>query len=229
MKYIKRIFISLLEPLTIMAIQYIILIITIILLGINKSIIWGTILLMIFEIGYIVHKWPKSSKKSNLNNLPYFPYMLLGVGIATMFNMIVCYLGIINITENNISIILIILSSVIIGPIFEEFLFRYSLIEKLAKFNSTKRTIIISSLIFALFHTSWWQMIYAFIIGLINSYFYFKYKYLTIPIIIHISANLITTFLTGYNKWILVLSIILTILSISIISKDNKIFKLKES
>ena len=49
-------FLSLKEILIVMGIQYFIVIISILLLGYNSSIVWGTVFLMIFDIIYIVSK-----------------------------------------------------------------------------------------------------------------------------------------------------------------------------
>ena len=205
MKYIKNLFLSIREILLIMLIQYILLFGCIMIFGMDKSIILGTIILSIFELIYIFIKL-KGIKLSFKHN--YFSYMLLGISISIIYNMIIFKLGI-KFDITSIPIILDIIASDIIGPIFEEILFRYSLINKLSKFNNNTLCIIISSFIFAICHNGITTIIYAFIIGLFNSYYYIKKKDILVPIIIHISANIISSFLFDFNPYILILGIFL--------------------
>lgn len=210
MQYIKKIVLSIKEILLILLIQYALLFSCILMLGTNKSIIIGTIILSLFELIYIFIKL-KNIKLTIKHN--YFPYILLGLSISIIYNMIIFKLGI-EFEITNIPLILEILSSGIIGPIFEEVLFRYSLINKLSKYNSKYLTIIMSSFIFAICHNNTITIIYAFIIGLFNSYFYIKKKDILVPIIIHIFSNIISSFLFSYNSYILILGIIMLIISL---------------
>lgn len=205
MKYIKNLFLSIREILLIMFIQYILLFGCIMIFGMDKSIILGTIILSLFEIIYIFIKL-KSIKLSFKHN--HFPYILLGISISIIYNMIIFKLGI-KFDITSIPIIIDIIASGIIGPIFEEILFRYSLINKLSKFNNNTLCIILSSFIFAICHNNLITIIYAFIIGLFNSYYYIKKKDILVPIIIHISANVVSSFLFDFNSYILILGIIL--------------------
>ena len=110
-----------------------------------------------------------------------------------------------------------IISTGIIGPILEEVLFRYILLNNLKKFNTSKKSIIIATLIFAIVHGSIIKIIYAFILGLILNIIYHKYNNIKANILIHISANIIAIFLSSFNIYILILSIIgLIVSSISI-------------
>lgn len=205
MKYIKNLFLSLREILLVMLIQYILLFGCILLFGLDKSIILGTIILSIFELIYIFIKL-KSIKLSFKHN--YFPYMLLGISLSIIYNMIIFKLGI-KFDITSIPIVIDIIVSGIIGPVFEEILFRYSLINKLSKFNNNTLCILLSSFIFAICHNGITTIIYAFIIGLFNSYYYIKKKDILVPIIIHISANIVSSFLFNFNPYILILGIIL--------------------
>lgn len=210
MQYIKKIVLSIKEILLILLIQYALLFSCILMLGTNKSIIIGTIILSLFELIYIFIKL-KNIKLTIKHN--YFPYILLGLSLSIIYNMIIFKLGI-KFEITSIPLLLEILSSGIIGPIFEEVLFRYIFINKLSKFNNKYLTIIISSFIFAICHNNIITIIYAFIIGLFNGYFYIKKKDILVPIIIHISSNIISSFLFSYNSYILILGIIMFIISL---------------
>lgn len=211
MKYIKNLFLSLREILLIMLIQYILLFGCIMIFGMDKSIILGTIILSIFELIYIFIK-VKDIKFSFKHN--YFPYILLGISLPIIYNMIIFKLGI-KFDITSIPIVIDIIASGIIGPIFEEILFRYSLINKLSKFNNNTLCIILSSFIFAICHNGITTIVYAFIIGLFNSYYYVKKKDILVPITIHISANVVSSFLFDFNPYILILGIILFVTGIT--------------
>lgn len=223
MNYIKNLLLSLKEVFIMMILQYIILIITIVIFGINTSIILGSILISIIEIIFIIYKF-KGCKRT-LKNTNYFPYFLLGISVCSIYNMFIFKLGIQNEVNTDINILLNIICSGIIGPIFEETLFRYSLCNNLIKFNSDKKTIFISSLIFSLCHTNIITIIYAFIIGLINSYLYVKKKDITIPIVIHITINIFVNIFYSYNKYTLILGFILLLISLLIIKRKKYTLK----
>ena len=215
MQYIKNLFLSFGEIILVMLIQYSLLLGCILIFGMNKSIILGTFILSLFELIYIFIKL-KSTKFSFKHN--YFPYILLGLSLSIIYNMTIFKLGF-KFDVTSIPLIIEILASGIIGPIFEEVLFRYSLINKLSRFNNNTLCIMLSSFIFAICHTGIITIIYAFIIGLFNSYFYIKKKDILVPITIHISANVVSSFLFNFNPYILTLGIIMFI--ISLISSKN--------
>ena len=221
MQYLKKLLFSLNEIFIMVIIQYIILTIFILTLGMDKTLIIGTIVLMILEILYILYKL--KGNKFTFYNVTYFPYIILGISIAVIFNMLMFKAGIKFEVSDNIPVILSFVGSNFIGPIFEEVMFRYSLINKLEVFNSKKATIILAGIIFGVYHTNIVTIIYASIIGIINSYLYVKYRNILIPIIIHVSANTIVSFLFDYNIWILILGIILFVLSIFMLGNKKKV------
>ena len=210
MQYLKKLFLSVREVIFIILIQYALLLGCILIFGIDKSIIIGTIILSIFELICIFIKL-KGIKLSFKHN--YFPYILIGISLSIIYDMLIFKLGF-KFDITSIPLIIELLCSGIIGPVFEELLFRYSLINKLSKFNSNTLCIIISSFIFAICHNNIVTIIYAFIIGLFNSYYYLKKKDILVPIIIHISSNIISSFLFDFNPYILILGIILFIIGI---------------
>ncbi len=123
-------------------------------------------------------------------DLVYIP--LVGISLAIFLNIgIICLnncLGMINIPYDNILLTAIL--SGIIGPILEELLFRGIVFERLKKFNSLNTSILLSSIIFGLFHNNIIQILYAFVIGYIITILYVKTNNLGSAIIFHISANL---------------------------------------
>ena len=88
--------------------------------------------------------------------------------------------------------IILILTTVIIGPIAEELTFR-GLVQRRARVWLKPGTaIVVSSLIFGLAHMNMIQLIYAFGIGLLLGYLYEKSGNLIAPILAHMAANAVT-------------------------------------
>lgn len=216
--YLKNLFLSLKDILIILGIELIVLFSIVTILGKEKSILVGTIFVMIYFTFFSIFLLRK--EKIPFKNISYFPYILIGTSVAVIFNMIIFRMGIISKINVDISTFIVILSSGIISPTFEEVLFRYHFINKLEKFNSNKWIVILlSGIVFGLFHNGIVTIIYGTIVGLINSYLYVKHKNILIPIIVHASGNIIVNFLTGYNPWILIFGIILLLLGLILIEK----------
>lgn len=220
MKYLLKLFLSLKEVFILIFLQYIILFICFTIFGPNNSLIIGSILIIFLQIIYIIYKGKNIKFKGKY--MSYIPFILLGIGICSIYNMVIFGLGLEKEITTDIPILFNIFCSGIIGPIFEEFLFRYDLISRLSLFNKKKWVIIlISSIIFALSHTGITTIIYAFIVGIINSYIYMRDKDIIKPIVVHMAMNTFVIFLTGYNLYILTLSILLIIVSVLIIKRSK--------
>lgn len=88
----------------------------------------------------------------------------------------------------------------IIGPIFEEILFRKLLIDRTIRYGA-KVSIILSAIIFAFFHGNLNQFFYAFLMGGFFAYVYIKTGKITYTIALHIIVNLmgsvVSLFVTG--------------------------------
>lgn len=84
----------------------------------------------------------------------------------------------------------------IIVPISEELLFRGVIFKRLREVVDLKRAAIVSAIIFALIHSSFLQMVYAFVLALFLAYVYEKYGSFKAPVLLHISVNLISLICT---------------------------------
>ena len=173
--------------------------------------------MIIFNIIYIFYLF-KKEKITFKKTTSILPFILSGIGISTFCNMIILSIKTNEVVEMNK--LFLILSSVIVGPLVEEIIFRHILINKLEKFNNKILTILIASFIFSIMHNGIINILYTFILGIILNTIYLKNKNLLYPLIVHASANLITIFLTGYNPYILTLSFILLALSLFVIKRD---------
>ena len=227
MKYILK---SSKEIITTYILNYIIIVITALIynyLGYNNLEYFITnilpIILITFYILTIFYLYKKNYiKEKSLSTKEYFPLSILGISIATLLNMIIFKLIPPTITSF-LPIIVSVISTGIIGPIYEEILFRYILYNRLKNKYSIKKSILITTIIFSLIHLSPIKIIYAFILGLIINISYERHNNILAPILIHISANTIVIFLYEYNTYILLLSIICLMLSI----KLNKLKNIK--
>lgn len=220
MKNVRNFLLSINEVIILLIIQYIILIGVILIVGKDRAILIGTLVIVVFEVCYIIYKYRYRGNVLDIQDGKnvYFPYILLGIGISVIYNMIIFKLGIIN-NITNIDIFINIIASIIVGPIFEEVLFRFSLINKLEIYFSRRWSIWLSASIFALCHTGIYTIIFAFIIGIVNGYLYSSKRDILIPIFVHISANMIATFLFEYNSTILILGFLLITISYFIIKE----------
>ena len=178
---------------------------------------------LIYYIIVIIYLYKKNHRKElKLPKNKCFPLLYLGISIAVLLNMIIFLINPPQPIESSLSPLLILLSSGIIGPIYEEILFRYLLYNRLKKEFNIKKSIIITTLIFAIIHLSPIKIIYAFILGLVLNLIYEKHKNIIAPILLHIGANSIVILLNEYNSYILLLSIIGIIISIKLNIVDNK-------
>lgn len=91
---------------------------------------------------------------------------------------------------DNVNSIVILIGSVIIAPIFEEFIFRYLILNKLRVYGNLN-AIITSSVLFALLHQNLNQFIYTLPLGLVLGYCAIKSNSIIVPIFMHVFFNLI--------------------------------------
>ncbi len=221
MKYLKNLWLSIRSIFGIMLILYSLLILSFFLFGKENATKGAYLLVLLFQIGYIIYIYRKE-KFTIKTTVNYFPFILIGTSIAIIFNMFIFKIGIKFEVNYHVSPFTYIISSSIIGPIFEELIFRHKLVPRLRKFNSKMMTILLSGIIFSFCHANHIVGIYALIVGFILAYFYLKYQNILIPIIIHISGNLIVNLLFDYNTVILILGIIILILGIFGVRIENK-------
>lgn len=189
--------------------------------SIYKYIIVGITITIIPISIYLFKKYHKTESHIELKKI--FPMIFLGLNISLFYNMLTINLQPEK-TIINLNIFILILYTVILGPIYEELLFRYVSLNKAQEKFSKKTSIIIITLIFAFLHTDIISIIYAFLLGLILSYIYIKYNNILYPIIIHISANLISIFITKFKLILLILStifLLITILYLKIIDHSK--------
>ena len=181
--------------------------------------IYCSIFLLIFyiiTIIYLINKNKLKEDKFKYKNI--YPLISIGISTAIILNMIIFKITN-HLNTRTISLPLAVLSSGIIGPIYEEILFRYIFLNRLKKKYSTKKSILINTIIFSIIHINPIQILYTLILGLIINLSYNKYKNIIYPIIIHLSANTIVLFLSGFNIYLLLISLLLFFINIKHIEK----------
>ena len=181
---------------------------------------YGGIILILTNITYIIYIIKKHRIKVNKYNLiDNYPKIYLFISIPLFLNSLILLIN--NQKIPTINIYIALFGSVIIGPILEELVFRYLIYNNLNKFNNKNTSIILSSLIFALVHNGFINIVYAFIIGTILTIIYSKNKNIKEVIILHMVANLMSLLIKEYNPVILISSFLCLIFSLYII-KMNK-------
>jgi hypothetical protein len=83
--------------------------------------------------------------------------------------------------------------AVIIGPFFEELVFRKMLLDRLSGYNE-RIAILTSGILFGFFHTNFYQFFYAMGLGIIFAYVYTKTGKLWTTYIMHVGINLFSGF-----------------------------------
>ena len=190
----------------------------------SKSLLIILITVIIF-IPLLYKVFKKFKIKTDFKLKDMFIPITLGVTISLIYNIILFYLNNLFYFTNSfeissIPIIVQIICSGIFGPILEELVFRGIVYNKLKTFNKKNIAIILTSIIFALFHTDIVNAIYAFIVSFVLVYIYDKYKSLKAPIIMHMSLNItiilmlnliINNFIV-FNLYLLIISIIILLI-----------------
>jgi membrane protease YdiL (CAAX protease family) len=87
----------------------------------------------------------------------------------------------------------------ILVPIAEELVFRGLMYKRLRYDLAFLPAALYTGFAFAVFHGNMVQMIYAFILGMLFSYLYEKYRSVKAPIFAHIVMNLVSVFATEYQ------------------------------
>lgn len=186
--------------------------------------VWSVQILCMYVLSYpIFHSLTKHlprRDKSEKVRLGFFEFigifiategvMLLGSILANVVNTLINeYLGI-TVEDTTSELImnsplwLVILVVVIIGPIFEELIFRKTYVDAIGKYSSSL-AIFISGASFALFHGNITQVIYTFGAGLMLAWVYTKTKNIIYPIIMHMLLNFFGSIpsmliMDSYNK-----------------------------
>ena len=81
------------------------------------------------------------------------------------------------------------LCGALIGPIAEEFVFRGLIFQRLKDYFRCPAAIVLSGLIFGVFHGNMAQFLYASVLGMVFAWFMEYFHTMEAPILLHVSAN----------------------------------------
>lgn len=210
----------------------------------TSSIIWivfvsAIICLMIFYRVFVKEKSRYCEPEYKLNGLS----VALGIGIVLSFeSILILLMNIIDISKifpsyNQVQeslssgpVIIQLLTIVIIIPIVEELCFRGITFSRLNRRLCAPLAIIIQGIIFGAAHMNLFQGIYAGLLGIILGFLYFKYRNLTLVIILHIAFNFLNGIIyqimnmkyIAQNKYIVLSIFILLTLTFSVLIAKHK-------
>lgn len=128
-------------------------------------------------------------------------YFLMSIGIMYLGNLIGVYVmdwisrlrgapvdnSVETLLENS-SLLMNFLVTSLIAPVIEEFLFRKLLIDRTRQFGEGL-AVVLSALLFGLFHANLYQFFYAFGLGMLFAYLYIRTGRLRYPIVLHMLIN----------------------------------------
>lgn len=197
----------------------------------TKQIYIALIVAIIF-IPLLINDYKKYKKQTN-TKINYFYLIILGVILSLMYNVFAYYLNFAlktSLFDNNSNVAVTLLSTGILGPIIEELMFRGIIYNELKSKYSNMKSILITTIFFAIIHINIIQILYALIIGFILIFVYEKYNNIKAPIILHMASNITTTLFLPLliknnliiNYGIFIFSLILLI----ILKKYTKLFKI---
>lgn len=197
----------------------------------TKQIYIALIVAIIF-IQLLINDYKKYKKQTN-TKINYFYLIILGVILSLMYNVFAYYLNFAlktSLFDNNSNVAVTLLSTGILGPIIEELMFRGIIYNELKSKYSNMKSILITTIFFAIIHINIIQILYALIIGFILIFVYEKYNNIKAPIILHMASNITTTLFLPLliknnliiNYGIFIFSLILLI----ILKKYTKLFKI---
>lgn len=174
-------------------------------------------------------------KDSSLKLKPTIICIVVGISLSIIYNTIIYYLNSLchftNLYDGNINILSSIVGTVLIGPVIEELIFRGLIYNELKEKYPVMKSILITTILFAIMHANIVQVIYTFAMGFIFIYVYEKTNNLKSSILLHMASNLTTTFISlllrGGN-FIICMSLFVLSLIILIIVYTKSIPFLKE-
>lgn len=153
--------------------------------------------LFFFPIFYKKYHKEVLFSKKKMEFLDFIFLFLLGFSFGLIYNCILLNIHQLFPLPNlfgdtNTNLLLACFGTIIVGPILEEYLFRGIVYHRLQKFFSIMKSLLLTGVVFALFHQNVFQIIYAFIFNFILIFAYEKFNDIKAPIIVHMGGNLVS-------------------------------------
>ena len=175
-------------------------------------------------IPLFIYNYKKLNIKTKKTSI--FKFILLGISLSLIYNFIGFYLDkLLNSNlYGNFDIISTLLSTVLLGPIVEEYLFRGLIYNDVKNKYGLKKALIITTILFAISHFTFIQIIYASILNIILVKIYERYNNINYCIIVHLFSNLTTTLITLILiKNAFIINFLIFIIGIILLFINNKL------
>lgn len=178
--------------------------------GLIFTAICATITYIPLIVFYIVDG--KNVRNDYIDSANFFDYIMAvlgGAGIAIILNLVISFSRISDfdsqfreVSESLSSppLIVSLICAGIIVPVVEELIFRGLIFNRIKNQYNTVAAILISSLMFGIYHMNLTQGLYATILGLCIAYVYNKVGNFLIPVMIHMSANIIVLIIGEFGE-----------------------------
>lgn len=163
--------------------------------------------------------YKKYHKKEETKKITVFDFLLLiilGISFSLLYNAILGSLNFIFPLTNSFSgttnLVSTIISTVLLGPILEEYLFRGIVYQRLQKYYPVMKSLLLTGFIFAFSHTDLFGILYAFIFNFMLIFVYEKY-HLKASILVHVSANMASLLFAMFiyqNFWLIELTLVIS-------------------
>lgn len=140
--------------------------------------------------------------KINFTFIAAISITLFVILFPSLYNYLINFLSEQNIepeSRSALSLIISIISTAILTPIWKELFFRGIVLRKLTKRFKPITAILVSSLIFAIVHSGFIGITHAFLMGCMFAYFYLLKQNIWIPIILHAVINLVSTLWSTFS------------------------------
>ena len=92
-------------------------------------------------------------------------------------------------TFQNQNLLLLVLTTVILSPLAEEMIFRGMTYRRIRQYAGNRPAVLISSLLFGLYHMNMIQFLFAFAVGILLARLYERTKTLIVPVVCHAAVN----------------------------------------
>lgn len=164
----------------------------------NENYIYLVLIIGLIFIPLLSKNYKQKEKKIELKTIVIC--IIVGIILSIIYNTIVYYFNTFShftdLYSGKTNILYSIIGTGLIGPIIEELMFRGIIYNELKNKYPVMKSILITTIFFALIHANFVQIIYAFALGFILIYAYELTNNLKSSILIHMASNITTTFIS---------------------------------
>ncbi len=168
------------------------------------------------KAGYYVKRASEDNRLNHLRRESVQSYLLLflaGVGAVLGLNMLFNLTGFIGasatyqevaVSQYAATLLVGIVCYGLVSPVAEEILFRGILYNCMRRLVSARMAIVVSALIFGLYHMNWVQGVYGFLMGCLIAYAYEYFGSFKVPVLLHMLFNILAyglSYMPDYLHW----------------------------